>query len=618
VPTAPRTYHHDQQLDIFALLVNPLEALEGNGLSHAPAVVAVLEAAHVAAEPAAEPTAEPAARAKIRATIAAVLAEVPATTLSTVTDDEEEEEQPVTGVLDDPEASDEPEEAAAPDEPPSVFVKPSSPTWMEDAIRAYKGGDEAALTPVVDYYRRVFRRDARAMNVASNFRSVLDPTDVESAGMEQLVVALDGFEPDAGTPFQGFFKKYRKAAVRSEKAAYMGPMRLSRRTLTERGQVFHAVDAVRAEMRANVGATPLQVRRIRFTLSPAQFSDADARAILHGTRGERRQAIARLVSALATYFTEVLTTTRPVSIQTPDGPQTVEVTVRPDDAQVRRLAGAPLGGAQPLNWKPTRAEIEAMLALNLITFLERLARNGEQVALRYTADDPVFIAAVASKAGISEAQVRLHLRLDVHGTSLNEPVNGKDGKDAGSVGDRIGTPEADVTGDVVRAKAAVAIRYMPLGAEMIFVMMMGLNGEPPMSQDEIGLALGLLSSEVDLYVRQVVDTLRHPAVVERLHGTYAGQAARRALAAEDLLAVVQAWPADPDAVEAQTQRAVRATAALATPQQDIFAAPAPEAPTARVGAVTPPGTSSLLTSPSYTYIRAATTAPYGPLPPELC
>lgn len=603
----PRTYHHEQQLDVFALLADPVNALQGEStLDAAPAAAAALAAREVALLEAVDAVLDASEGADERADdLTPPASPVTRAAPRRRVDGDEDLEPDDDGEASDRDADEtdlgDEVEPPPPVETLPVFAKPTSPTWMHDVIRAFKAGDREAIAPLVDYYRHVFRRDARAMSVASNFRVSLDASDVESAGLEQLVAAADGFDPDAGRPFQAFFKQFRKAAVRSEKAAYMGPMWLSRRTITERGDVFRAVESVRAELRAKVNRTPLAVQRLPFRLPASEFTDTHARAIVDGTSGERRRAIARLIGVFAEYFTEVLTTTAPVSVETPDGPVTTDVTVRPDAVLIRRLAGAPLDRAQPLAWPSTRAELERMFIPTVATLLERLARDGEFTRMRRTADDPTFIVAVASKAGISEAQVKLHLQMDVHGTQLDAPVSGKDGKDAGTIGDRIGAVDADVTGDLIRAKAALAMPFMPLGCGQIFVAMVGLNGEPPMSQDEIGLAMGLVPDEVDRYVRDIVTTLRHPAVVERVHGTYAGHVARRVRAAEDLAAVMRVWPESPDAVEAAVELTARAEAIQDTPQRDIFDPGGGEEPPLRVEAAPPVApVESLLPTPSYT------------------
>ncbi len=441
---------------------------------------------------------------------------------------------------------------------------------MTDAIRAWRNGTEAALTPVVEYYRRQFDRDAQRENSSSGAHSFVDPTDVVSRGMEYLATALDDFDPDAGTPFPGFFEHFRRAALRSEKAASMGPFSLSRRTLTERGKVFSAVEAVRAKTRTKTPAAPRAIHPTPFQITPLEFSDADVLSITVGTeRDARRTAFARLVGVLAAYLRDALATSHPRTMEAAVAARTADGRARPDDALIRRLLRMLLASENPLAWPATRRGVEAMLASRMRVFVERLARTDHPATMRRAANESEFVVAVAKTAGTTPTQAQVLLRLNVHGVSIDQPATGKHGRGLTTVGDHIATPDVDTTGDLIRAKAAMAIRFMPLGSEFIFLKMMGLNGKPPMSQDEIGLAFGLTAREVRHYVKQIFATLEHPDVFEFLHGAAAAQAQRRARAAEDLAMVLRAWPAAVQPRNPQPKRRSRSRDAAAA-QRDFF------------------------------------------------
>jgi DNA-directed RNA polymerase sigma subunit (sigma70/sigma32) len=402
------------------------------------------------------------------------------------------------------------------------------PNWMSDAIRAWKGGDERALDPVVVHYRRVFSRDARVSSAIRLRENPLDASDVESAGMEQLVKALGRFDPEAGVPFPGFFKMFRRAAINAERAAFLGPMRLSRRTLTERGHVFRAIAVVRAERAGHRSATPLPVQPIPFTLS-SSFTAADATALATGTRGTRLAALHKLFDDILAHMTRAVTEFVPRTVMV--GETAVELfdpMLRLDDAALRQLTAQAIDDLRPATWPTTRRDLETMIVPRVAAFVERVRRDGVAAGLPATTDDASFITAVAAKAGISEAQVRLHLRLDVHGTSLDAPIEGKGGKDAGSVGDRIEAPEHTIGGNALRAKAIKLMPFLSPPARTILVLLTGLDGRRPVGQDEIALGLGLVRRRVELFVSEIEATLRHPEVVRQLHGDDAARVATEA------------------------------------------------------------------------------------------
>jgi len=537
-------------------------------------------------------------------------------------------------------------------------------TWMTTAIVQWRTGDERALLPLIEHYQRVFRRDAKVMSARSGRERPLDPGDIESAGMEHLVKALDGFATDAGIPFPGFFKQFRRAALREERAAYIGPMRLSRRTMTERGAVFRALESVRAEQLQ----APDAARRVfadRFVL-PSEFTSVHAHALSDPTSAGHSGAVRLLrhaleqhlvgaVPGLTTDVRERLAAVVVVAARTdgqrwPDTPASLEAALAvplsalltriaergpvagtvgratfrvsaaftdttavqlagadrgprltalfqlfdevdaflartvpgADDATRRTMTAARLGDLAATPWPQTARGVEGILAARLSAFLERVSRLGAAAARHAVVDDSALVRAVAAKAGISEKQVRVHLRLDLHGTSLDAPVEGKGGKEAGSIGDRIGTPDRTREGDLLRASALIVMPLLPLGARAVFALSTGLDGGRACSQDEIALGLGLPTRTMELFVQTIAATLKHPDVVRHLKGEDAARVAADAESRTLFLDVRAAYlrgehlvpdpvaPADRARGEARVRAAPPAGAAP-IPQQEMFA-----------------------------------------------
>ena len=371
-------------------------------------------------------------------------------------------------------------------------VDAPSDAGTADAIRRYQAGDTDAILPV--WHEAVARaqRDARAERARSSRSAPLDDSDLESSLAEAFYGAVGTYDPGRGVPFWAFFAPYRKAAILGERAALGAPVRLSRRAFHERAKVLDAAAALREPTRAE-GATPYRVnRRAVFTLSP-RVTDAFLSELASADDARRAAPLLRVLRETELFLRRAIRGF-PVA-----------------DAKalaVDRLREA-LKGPQP----PTRTTLGATLQARLGAFLARAARDG--VVAPLTAGAQVgrdWATAVAARAGVTVETADAILGLDVAGVSLDAPVAGKDGTNAGTVGEHLAVEVHRDTGDLIRARLLKAMPMIPVGSRTLLVRTLGLDGGRRWTQDALAAAMGMLESEVEAGLEAARIALTSPAV----------------------------------------------------------------------------------------------------------
>lgn len=258
--------------------------------------------------------------------------------------------------------------------------------------------------------------------------------------------------------------------------------------------------------------------------------------------------------------------------------------LRPDTR--RRVAVERVDHVRGAGWSSSHHGLESNLHTRLASFLALVARRGlsavEGLSVERSEAQAQFIAEVARRAGTSKQLAGHLLRLDTYGLSLDAPVEGKGGGEAGTVGERlIGERDPGATEQFWRV--VQMLPFVPAGPRALMMLNLGLDGRRRLSVEELREVTGLPSATISRALDLPAEVGRDPRVIAHVDGPEAARVAKEQAALTAFRQIADAFVSGRPPEEAPTSAPVAAARvrAATVSQLTIFdvAAPGPALPT---------------------------------------